>query len=87
MPKYIEESLAFQKIQEEYMPGAAHLICQALTTVSAADVEPVVKTHCEYCTDMPDGSAIYTHSECDGGYIVEWHDAHYCFNCGKRLKE
>lgn len=40
---------------------------------------------CEKCIDMEDGDAVYTHSSCDGGYVVEWQDCHYCYNCGRKL--
>lgn len=41
---------------------------------------------CEFCKGIEDEFTFYTHTSCDGGYVVEWHDANCCPVCGRALK-
>ena len=42
---------------------------------------------CEFCSNIDDEFTFYTHTSCDNGYVVEWHDAKRCPMCGRMLKE
>ena len=40
---------------------------------------------CGFCVGADEEMTIYTHDDCDGGYVVTWHDALFCPRCGRKL--
>lgn len=40
---------------------------------------------CAYCQDLEDRHIFYEHNICDNGYIVEYHEMHFCPKCGRQL--
>ena len=42
-------------------------------------------TFCDFCEDFEDDFRFYIHQDCDGGYVVERHEGHYCPMCGRKI--
>ena len=59
---------------------------EAINLAQQALREKAKREHgCSFCEYMEDEYTIYTHLDCDGGYITDYYDIHYCPMCGRKL--
>ncbi len=92
MAEYIEREAANALIKAECSPKVAAYLIDAVATIPAADVRPVVRGKWIDRDDDYYGWNMWACSACGEEFVLtegtpDMNDYHFCPNCGARMEE